>query len=81
MVGQSEGAVSEGAAEIGDGGAPDEAGVVEGQMRFGLGEVAAVEVGEGRWRHEGCSLLLSGVHGWCLVPPAGPGMVANRPRP
>lgn len=48
VVGEAEGTMLEGSAEVRDRGAPDEAGVVQGETGFGLREETAVEVGEGR---------------------------------
>ena len=47
----AEGAMGERPAQISDGGAPDEAGVVEREMRFRLWEESAVEVRKGCCRH------------------------------
>ena len=37
VIGQAEGSTGEGAAKVRNSGAPDEAGVVQGEVRFGLG--------------------------------------------
>jgi len=47
VVGKAIGAMMEGAAQVGDGGAEDEAGVVEGEVGLTLGEESALEVGKG----------------------------------